>query len=212
MFGEVFHGNEMRKFFNQSKGISHDKVPQAIQRSLKKPVHYLNDLYSTKNDAHIGGKVVFSEIGWDNTIDFINKADDYQLVLLWRENLTQRYISAAHATQYKMWHIYDKKKQSQHREPTDIDLEWLGDKLAFEKPRFDKIREALDARGEYLDIEYADLFSNINKNMPRLLSFLGIQKPANIPNLPVKSVVDYSWVRNKNEVNDLFGEKYGYLP
>jgi len=61
-----------------------------------------------------------------------------------------------------------------------------------------------------IDLTYDKLFSNTKKYIKKICHELG-EKPHNAYSSEIKTMIDYNWLVNKDEINEALGEEFGYL-
>lgn len=206
VYGEIFHSSFLSSFSRENGYNFH-----AFQKECcHKPINFIKKIASNSGKKNVGAKVVTSEIGWENVNNLFIDQNNVKLIFLYRKNLVKRYLSAIYGNRINKWHLTDSNKRK-NIPPKDVDVEWLKKKIEFERPRLNSLLSQCE-KNKYLIVEYEELFSNFDINIQKVLSYIGLDKPnSKSKNLPVKSVKNYSFVKNLNNINGIFGKEFGYI-
>lgn len=204
---EVFHASFMKSQFKITNNYTFQKFQQEC---FMEPSKYIISVSKKHKTKHVGSKTVTGEIGWDNVHNLLDYPHNIQIVLLYRKNILHRYLSAFYGDQINKWHITS-KEQRKAIPQKEVDIKWLSSKIEFEKTKLEKIvSKCVDKK--YHIIEYEDLFKSFNDQMSKLYSYLKIEPLKKKPNdLTIKSVKNYSFIKNKKEINRLYGKEFGEI-
>jgi hypothetical protein len=189
-----------------AKGISSNK--------LSNPESFVNsffDLSSIETTKEILG---FRFKSWDEPLDFVSKhlvnMDDVIKIIITRENLLKGVVDCAFAHETGVWHT---TTEINSYPDIEIDVEWARGWMIECRNIVNSWREAFDINGiEYLNVTYEEMFYGKKRGLDKIYKFLGAKKfKMPFPLKPTLNDEALKHIKNKNELNDLFGKDFGYL-
>lgn len=185
----------------------------AAQRN-QKPIEYLNFHLSRGNQNIIGAKIMFPQLAREGLSKIISN-DDYKVILVYRKNLTDMYLSYKWAHMTKQWAVFKDNQRNMPKSQVSIDID---DLISLSEKTIDNIQYVKDTvPSERLEIvRYNQLINEDNliniDTINRARKFLGLPILSNwIPNMLKQANPERykKWLSNYDEVVERVGETYG---
>lgn len=189
-----------------AKGISGNK--------LSNPEGFVNSFFDLSSIETTKDILGFRFKAWDEPIDFVSKhlvaMDDIKKIIVTRENLLEAVVDCAFAHETGVWHS---TTEITSYPEIEVDVEWARGWMIECRNIVNSWRESLDINGvDYLNVTYEEIFQGKKRGMDKIYKFIGAKK-FKMP-FPLKPTVNeeaFKHVKNKDELNNLFGKEFGYL-
>ena len=175
----------------------------AVQK-IENQIGHLNGKYK-------GCKILFPQaIRFFDFYEFILNYRNSFFIVLTRQNSIRAEISGLIASEYSRWHLAEKMEQQQ----ISVDPSFLYERLLWRKFSKDFCINMLESYCDnILQIEYNELFSNIQETMGKISAFLSISPKAYTYSKEIKSnpYPLTELITNHEECYSFFKDKPDYL-
>lgn len=169
------------------------------------------DLVSTETNKKCLG---YSVKTWDKPENIVEKVlsndKDMKFILLRRKNSTKAMVDCAWANTTGKWHV---TKTEIDFQDFNIDVNWANGWLTSSNLIYSIWKQTLEDKNiNYLEVFYEDLYADLDNGIKNICNFLNVR---NVKLWPIfkKSTGDgvYDSVLNRDEINKVFGERYGKI-
>ncbi len=189
-----------------AKGISGNK--------LSNPERFVNSFFDLSSIETTKDILGFRFKTWDEPVDFVSKSlikmDDVIKIIITRENLLKSVVDCAFAHKTGIWHT---TTEITSYPDIEVDVDWARGWMIENRNIINSWRECFDINGiQYLNVTYEELFYGNKIGLDKIYKFLGAKKfKMPFPLKPTFNDEALKHIKNKDELNKLFGKDFGYL-